>query len=245
MGRASGALGCRIPLHARPTPCSGADRARCDRSAATCRATGRAGGDGDDLRRFRAHRARRHDALATPAFFCLLQRQRGARFDDRREPDRGHGGPVHALANLARGHGDRDANGRLDASGARPAGRVPRGDPGVGNVGKRLCRTDDARARPRLARHRFWHRGGTAAACLRLAGDPLVDRQGGPHRRHRPATSRQSTDRQFLGPRCPGAAPGHRDRSRGGLPPGRRLPLYRGHVDWSFGPGAPSHRSGA
>ena len=39
-------------------------------------------------------------------FLCVLQRQRRAGFDDRRKFDGGHGGPVHALADLTGSYGD-------------------------------------------------------------------------------------------------------------------------------------------
>ena len=69
------------------------------------------------------------------------------------------------------------------------------GHPGHGNHGESLRGADDARARAGVARERLWNGGGAAAPGLRFTGDPLVDRQGGPHRRHRPAAPRQGSDR--------------------------------------------------
>ncbi len=201
MGRTRGPMGRQLPGYARRPSRPGADRTGRNRRDAAGYATGRAGGHGDDLRRFRAHRAGRYDPLATPPFFRVLQRQRRAGFDDRRTLDGRHGGPMHALADLARGYGDRDPHGRLDATGTRSAGGVSRGYPGVGHLGEYLRRTDHARARTRLAWERHRIGGRASAPNLRLAGGPFVDRQGDPDHRYRPTASRQNPDRWFLGTR--------------------------------------------
>jgi aromatic-L-amino-acid decarboxylase len=79
----------------------------------------------------RTHRAG-HDALAASALLRLFPGQCRARLGCRRISRQRHGGPVHALADLAGGHRARDPGARLAAAGDRPAGRVCRRHPGLG-----------------------------------------------------------------------------------------------------------------
>ena len=75
-----------------------------------------------DLCRFRTHHSRRHDPLAASALLCLFPVQRRARRHRRRTAGRRHGGPVHAVADLAGGDRARSQDGRLAAPGRRSAG---------------------------------------------------------------------------------------------------------------------------
>ena len=87
--------------------------------------------------------------------------------------------------------------------------------------------------------------GGATPQDLRLAGDPLVHRQGGQNRRDRPAEPLQSPDRRFRRARPGGARGRGRHRPRGGSSACRGRPLHRRHVDWRIRPAGPGRPGGA
>ena len=109
-----------------------------------------------------------------------------------------------------------------------------------------LCAVLTMRERAlRVARDRFRTGGGATPQDLRLAGDPLVHRQGGQNRRDRPAEPLQSPDRRFRRARPGGARGRGRHRPRGGSSACRGRPLHRRHVDWRIRPAGPGRPGGA
>ena len=178
-------MGRRLPRDD-PRP-SGARRhaAGRDRGSASRLAAGVGGTDGGDFRRFRAHDTAGHDPLAASALFCLFPGQRGAGLRHCRIPRLGDGRAMHALADIAGCHRTRDADDRLDASGAGPSGPLRRRNPGFGVLGNACRSAYHAGEGARLGRQSRGTVRQAGAQGLLLGSGSHLDRPGNLDFRHR------------------------------------------------------------
>src|SRR6266571_2784287 len=163
----------------RPRP----GQARRDRGPAAGLSAGARRADGADLRGLQVHRAAGDHPLAAPVVLRLLPRELVAAVAARRDADGDARRPVHALADLARGHRDGDADARLAAPDDRPARGLHRRHPGHRHERDPLRdphrpRAGDRRARQRGRRQRTQYR-------VLLGPDALGDGEGREDRRHR------------------------------------------------------------